>query len=91
MGKIYWRDSKQSRHSGIIEENRLLLLLSGQNQLSSWDSKARSVDIFDLRGIDRQRGAMIVVRPDQHVANVLPLDAYDALADFFGQFMRDQH
>jgi phenol 2-monooxygenase len=48
-------------------------------------------DIFDLRGIDRERGAMIVVRPDQHVANVLPLDAYDALADFFGQFMLDQH
>ena len=36
-------------------------------------------DIFDLRCIDRER-AMIVVRPDQHVANVLPLDAYDALA-----------
>jgi phenol 2-monooxygenase len=34
---------------------------------------------------------MIIVRPDQHVANVLPLDAYDALADFFGQFMLDQH
>ncbi len=48
-------------------------------------------DIFDLRGIDRARGAMIVVRPDQHVANVLPLDAYDALADFFGRFMLDQH
>jgi phenol 2-monooxygenase len=48
-------------------------------------------DIFDLRGIDRERGAMIVVRPDQHVANVLPLDAYHALAGFFGQFMLDQH
>ena len=44
-------------------------------------------DIFDLRGIDRESGAMIVARPDQHVANVLPLDAYDALAEFFGQFM----
>ncbi len=47
-------------------------------------------DIFDLRGIDRESGAMVVVRPDQHVANVLPLDAFDALADFFGQFMLDQ-
>jgi phenol 2-monooxygenase (NADPH) len=46
-------------------------------------------DIFDLRGIDRAKGAMVVVRPDQHVANVLPLDACDALADFFGQFMLD--
>jgi hypothetical protein len=27
------------------------------------------------------------VRPDQHVASVLPLDAYDELATFFARFM----
>ena len=48
-------------------------------------------DIFDLRGIDRARGAMVVVRPDQHVANVLPIDAHDALAGFLGRFMLDRH
>jgi phenol 2-monooxygenase (NADPH) len=48
-------------------------------------------DVFDLRRIDRENGAMVVVRPDQHVANVLPLDAFDALADFFGQFLLEQH
>ncbi len=48
------------------------------------------VDIFDLRGIDRAQGAMVVVRPDQHVATVLPLEGCDALSDFFGQFMLDQ-
>jgi phenol 2-monooxygenase (NADPH) len=47
-------------------------------------------DIVDVRGIDRDRGALIVVRPDQHVANVLPLDAHDALKDFFARFMLDQ-
>jgi phenol 2-monooxygenase len=45
-------------------------------------------DIFDLRGIDRAKGCMVVVRPDQYVAHVLPLDAYAALAAFFGGFMR---
>ena len=45
-------------------------------------------DIFDLRGIDRAQGAMVVVRPDQYVAHVLPLAAHRALADFFGAFMR---
>jgi phenol 2-monooxygenase len=50
-----------------------------------------SSDIFDLRGIDREQGAMVVVRPDQYVAHVLPLDASDALAAFFGQFLLDQH
>ena len=48
-------------------------------------------DIFELRGIDRTQGAMVIVRPDQHVANVLPLHATDALAEYFGRFMLDQH
>ena len=44
-------------------------------------------DIFDARCVDRKRGCIVVVRPDQHVAHVLPLDAYDELATFFGGFM----
>ncbi|MEY4907662.1 MAG: hypothetical protein RL260_1380 [Pseudomonadota bacterium] len=48
-------------------------------------------DIFDLRGIDRPNGAIVVVRPDQYVSNVLPLDAHDELAAFFGQFLLDRH
>ena len=40
-------------------------------------------DIFDMRGIDRERGCMIVVRPDQYIAHVLPIDGYGELADFF--------
>lgn len=47
-------------------------------------------DIFTLRGIDRAQGAIVLVRPDQHVANILPLDAHDALGDFFGAFMLDR-
>ena len=48
------------------------------------------LDIFDSRGIDRVSGAVVIVRPDQHVANVLPLDAYDELFTFFAQFMLDR-
>ena len=44
-------------------------------------------DIFDMRGIDRDEGCMVVVRPDQYVAHVLPLDGYEALAAFFDGFM----
>jgi phenol 2-monooxygenase len=44
-------------------------------------------DIFVLRGIDRGNGAMVVVRPDQYVANVLPLDAHEELGAFFAAFM----
>lgn len=48
------------------------------------------LDIFDQRGIDRVDGAMVVVRPDQYVANVLPLDAHEELVAFFGRFMLDR-
>ena len=40
-----------------------------------------------MRGIDRERGCMVIVRPDQYVAHVLPLDATAELADFFDGFM----
>lgn len=45
-------------------------------------------DIFELRGIDRG-GAMVIVRPDQYVANILPLTAWDELTAFFDGFMID--
>ena len=44
-------------------------------------------DIFAMRGIDRDAGCMVVVRPDQYVAHVLPLDGYKQLASFFDGFM----
>lgn len=45
-------------------------------------------DIFDLRGIDRTHGCMVVVRPDQYVSTILPLDAHDVLSTFFEGFMK---
>jgi phenol 2-monooxygenase len=47
----------------------------------------RGPDIFESRGIERTNGCMIVVRPDQHVAGVLPLDDHDGLSAFFAGFM----
>ncbi|MEX3949612.1 FAD-binding monooxygenase [Paraburkholderia sp. EG287B] len=49
-----------------------------------------SADIFDARGIDRGRGALVIVRPDQYVAQVLPLDAYAELHAFFRPIIRMQ-
>ena len=44
-------------------------------------------DLFDLRGIDRERGALVIVRPDQYVGAVLPLDGFQELADYFATIM----
>ncbi|MGH9135024.1 MAG: FAD-binding monooxygenase [Ilumatobacteraceae bacterium] len=55
----------------------------------AFTSDIRAGDVFDLRGIDRDMGALVVVRPDQYVADVLPLDAFDELADFFAPLLID--
>jgi len=39
-------------------------------------------DIFGLRGVDRG-GVVVVVRPDQYVAQIVPLEATDVLGRFF--------
>ena len=51
------------------------------------DPKA-GADIFEQRGVDRAQGALVVVRPDQYIAQVLPLNAHRELAGFFDGFMR---
>ena len=45
-------------------------------------------DIYDMRGINRDTGCMIVVRPDQYVAHILPLEATVPLAEFFSGIFR---
>ena len=48
-------------------------------------------NIFYMRGVDREQGCMIVVRPDQYVAHVLPIDAFADLSAFFGGFMLEKN
>ena len=45
-------------------------------------------DLFDARGIDRAAGCIVVVRPDQYVGHVLPLQARDELAAYFAGILR---
>jgi hypothetical protein len=67
----------------------LLLPRKGRFGLSDYEKMfcpdfENRADIFDLRGVDRTRGCMVLVRPDQYVAHVLPLDAFGELGSFFG-------
>ena len=71
---------------------RLLLPAKGALGLTDYEkifcaSSERCADIFDSRGINRATGALVVVRPDQYIANVLPLDDFENLSAFFDQFM----
>jgi phenol 2-monooxygenase (NADPH) len=46
-------------------------------------------DIFELRGVNRETGCMVVVRPDQYISHVLPLHEHEALAGFFARILID--
>jgi phenol 2-monooxygenase len=83
---------QQSHHELAVEEMPSVLLprkgkfgLIDYEKLFCPDPDAD--DIFDLRGVNRETGCMVVVRPDQYVSHVLPLDHHEALVDFFARFM----
>ena len=60
---------------------------TGPFGLTDWEKMYASLtdeNIFDVREISRT-GAIVVVRPDQYVAHVLPLTATEELAEFFAQ------
>jgi len=46
-------------------------------------------DIFEERGLSRD-GVVVVVRPDQYVAAILPLTARAELAEFFSRSLLPQ-
>lgn len=51
------------------------------------ESSGGGKDIYDMRGINRENGCIVIVRPDQYVAEVLPLDDYAGLSKFFSQVL----
>ncbi|KAK3678575.1 hypothetical protein LTR78_001873 [Recurvomyces mirabilis] len=48
--------------------------------------------IYESRGVSKEKGCLLVVRPDQYISSVLPLgeEAHAPLENFFGGFMKDQ-
>jgi len=84
---------QQEHHALAIETMPALLLpqkgrygLRDYEKIFSVDHKSGQ-DIFAMRGIDRQKGCMVIVRPDQFVAHVLPMDGFAELVKYFDGFM----
>jgi phenol 2-monooxygenase len=83
----------QTAHQDMTLESLPALLLPRKGQYALIDyEKAfcpdlkNGPDIFDHRRIDRAQGALLIVRPDQFVAQVLPLDAFEDIDTFLAQF-----
>jgi phenol 2-monooxygenase len=47
-------------------------------------------DIYNLRRVDRQGGCMVVVRPDQYVGHVLPVNGHAALTRYFDGILQQR-
>ncbi len=85
-----WFDVKvvyQQEHAGIVltDVPPVFRPLSGPFALVDAEkvyAADPAADIFDVRGLDRG-GVVVVVRPDQYVAHVLPVGAHAGLASFF--------
>ncbi|MBP6684223.1 MAG: FAD-dependent monooxygenase [Leucobacter sp.] len=75
------------REVHIEELSKLFLPASGPLGMTDYEkiyAANPGEDIFDIREISRD-GVVVVVRPDQYVAAILPLDAPEALGEFLGQ------
>jgi phenol 2-monooxygenase (NADPH) len=85
--KVVYQQPHEDVDLGLVPE--VFLPRRGPFQLIDYE-KVYGVlpasDIFAERGIDRA-GAIVVVRPDQYVANVLPLTATEELAGFFAPIL----
>jgi 2-polyprenyl-6-methoxyphenol hydroxylase-like FAD-dependent oxidoreductase len=84
---------QQSHHDlAVTAMPELLFPPKGKYGLHDYEKAFCALDdalqnIYTLRDINREHGCLVVVRPDQYIAHILPLDATDALAAFFGGFM----
>lgn len=81
---------QQSHHDvDVTDIHKVFLPLVGPHQVTDYEkiyATRMDNDIFDAREIDRS-GAIVIVRPDQYVANILPLSATDELTAFFAKNM----
>ena len=82
------------RELNVIDLPEVLRPLRGRLGLRDYEKAFAAgtragIDIFEERGIDPTSGALVIVRPDQYVAHVLPLDAFDELGAFLGGFLLD--
>lgn len=84
---------QQSHREVNLEKiNPFLLPLKGKLGLRDYEKifcigRKNGEDIFKMREINKETGCLVVVRPDQHIANILPLKAFSEISDFFDKFM----
>lgn len=80
------RDLKEEAFPSLLRPRKGKFELIDYEKVFCPNLRSRQ-DIFDLRGINREEGCLVVVRPDQYIAHIMPLNAHEELAAFFDRFM----
>ena len=78
----------------IEQMNDLFTPKKGKYKLRDYEKVFTSIpekDIFKSRMINRREGCILIIRPDQHIANILSLDCHHSLASFFKKIMLPIH
>ncbi len=80
------------RETEITVQPEILFPSKGRLGLRDYEKVFCSVlkegpDIFEIRGINREKGCLVVVRPDHYVSAVLPLDGYGELSRLFANVL----
>lgn len=85
---------QQDRHDLAIENMPAFLKpqkgrygLVDYNKIFCVDPKPGH-DIYNLRDINREKGCILIVRPDQYIGHILPLDAFEELSAYFDGFLQ---
>tara|TARA_R110001599_G_scaffold67077_2_gene189630 strand:+ start:15461 stop:17374 length:1914 start_codon:yes stop_codon:yes gene_type:complete len=52
-----------------------------------YSAKSAEGCFYEKRGVNKEEGGIIIVRPDQYVAEILPLDDYQSVANFFEKIL----
>jgi phenol 2-monooxygenase len=84
---------QQNHHQfAVTDLPALLFPPKGKLGLRDYEKAFCAIDdakqnIYALRSIDRKQGCLVVVRPDQYIAQILPLDDIASLEKFFAGFM----
>ena len=81
----YHRDVRVEVQPAVLRPQKGIYGLTDSQKVYTVDHKT-GPDIYDFRGIDRAAGAIVLVRPDQYIAAVLPLTAREELTAYFDRF-----
>lgn len=81
-----FRELAFQRMPFLLRPNKGRYGLCDYEKIFCADVKSGS-DIFEMRGIDRDQGCIVLVRPDQYVSDLLPIDHHQDVARFFERIL----